>query len=176
MTRTIWLYGGISGGVIIGSMIARMNLGTDGLLADSEWLGYLTMIVALSVIFLAVKRYRDQELGGVIRFGTAFMLGLGIAAVASLAYVIIWEVYLSATDYAFMRDYTQSILEARMAEGLSDAAMQVEIDSMNKLEAQYANPLYRLPITFLEIFPVGLLVALGAAGVLRNSKVLPAHG
>ena len=60
MTRTIWLYGGISGGVIIGSMIARMNLGTDGLLADSEWLGYLTMIVALSVIFLAVKPYRDQ--------------------------------------------------------------------------------------------------------------------
>ena len=40
------------------------------------------MIVALSVIFLGVKRYRDQELGGVIRFGTAFMLGLGIAAVA----------------------------------------------------------------------------------------------
>ena len=174
MKGTIWLYGGISGAVIIGSMIVTMNLA--GALADAEWLGYLTMIVALSVIFLAVKRYRDQELGGVIRFGTAFMLGLGIAAVASLAYVILWEVYLSVTDYAFMRDYTQSILEARMAEGLSDAAMQVEIDSMNKLEAQYANPLYRLPITFLEIFPVGLLVALGAAGVLRNSKVLPAHG
>ncbi len=48
------------------------------------------------VIFLGVKRYRDQELGGVIRFGTAFMLGLGIAVVASLAYVLLWEVYLSA--------------------------------------------------------------------------------
>ncbi len=173
MKSTIWLYGSISGAVIIGSIIMTMNVTA---LADSEWLGYLTMIVALSVIFLAVKRYRDRELGGVIRFGTAFMLGLGIAAVASLAYVIIWEVYLSATDYAFMQDYTRSILEARMAEGLSDTAMQVEIDSMNKLEAQYANPLFRLPMTFLEIFPVGLVVALGAAGVLRNSKVLPAHG
>ena len=141
MKSTIWLYGGISGAVIIGSMIVTMNLA--GPLADAEWLGYLTMIVALSV---------------------------------SLAYVILWEVYLSATDYAFMRDYTQSILEARMAEGLSDAAMQVEIDSMNKLEARYANPLFRLPMTFLEIFPVGLVVALGAAAVLRNSKVLPAHG
>ena len=173
MKSTIWLYGSISGAVIIGSMIVTMNLA--GALADMEWLGYLTMIVALSVIFLAVKRYRDQELGGVIRFGTAFMLGLGIAAVASLAYVILWELYLSATDYAFMRDYTQSILEAHMAEGLSDAAMQVEIDSMNKLEARYANPLFRLPMAFLEIFPVGLVVALGAAAVLRNSKVLPDH-
>ncbi len=97
MKRTIWLYGSISGAVIIGSMIVTMNVAA---LADSEWLGYLTMIVALSVIFLAVKRYRDQELGGVIRFGTAFMLGLGIAAVASLAYVLLWEVYLSETDYA----------------------------------------------------------------------------
>ncbi len=169
MKRTIWMYGSISGAVIIGTMIVTMNL-----LGDSEWLGYLTMIVALSVIFLAVKRYRDQELGGVIRFGTALMLGLGIAAVASVAYVILWEVYLSATDYAFMRDYTQSILEAHQAEGLSGPALQVEIDSMNELEAQYANPLFRLPITFLEIFPVGLIVALGAAAVLRNSKVLPA--
>ena len=40
---------------------------------------------------------------------------------------------------------------------------------------QYANPLYRLPMTFLEIFPVGLVMALGAP-VLRNSKALPAHG
>ena len=174
MKSTIWLYGGISGAVIIGSMIVTMNLA--GPLADAEWLGYLTMIVALSVIFLAVKRYRYQELGGVIRFGTAFMLGLGIAAVASLVYVILWEVYLSATDYAFIKDYTQSILAAREAEGLSGTALQVVIDSMNELEAQYANPLFRLPMTFLEIFPVGLVVALGAAAVLRNSKVLPAHG
>ena len=101
---------------------------------------------------------------------------LGIAAVASLAYVILWEVYLSATDYAFIKDYTQSILAAHEAEGLSGPALQVAIDSMNKLEAQYANPLFRLPMTFLEIFPVGLVVALGAAAVLRNSKVLPAHG
>jgi len=172
MKRTIWLYGSISGAVIIGSMIVTMNLAAT---ADSEWLGYLTMIVALSVIFLGVKRYRDQELGGVIRFGTAFMLGLGVAAVASLAYVILWEVYLSVTDYAFISEYTQSILAAREAEGLSGPALQVEIDSMNELKAQYANPLFRLPMTFLEIFPVGLVVALGAAAVLRNSKVLPAH-
>ena len=45
MKSTIWLYGGISGAVIIGSMIVTMNLA--GPLADADWLGYLTMIVAL---------------------------------------------------------------------------------------------------------------------------------
>ncbi len=173
MKRTILLYGSISGAVIIGTMIVTMNLAAT--VAESEWLGYLTMIVALSVIFLGVKRYRDQQLGGVIRFGTAFVLGLGIAVVASLAYVIVWEAYLFATDYAYIRDYTQSILGALEAQGLVGAALQAEVDSMNELKTQYANPLFRLRITFLEIFPVGLAVALAAAAVLRNSKVLPAH-
>ena len=35
--------------------------------------------------------------------------------------------------------------------------------------------LFRLPQPFLEIFSVGLVVALVAAAVLRNSKVLPAQ-
>jgi hypothetical protein len=40
----------------------------------------------------------------------------------------------------------------------------------------YSNPLYRLPITFVEMFPVGVLISLISAAVLRNSRVLPARG
>ena len=39
----------------------------------------------------------------------------------------------------------------------------------------YANPLYRLPITFIEIFPVGVLITFVSAAVLRNSRILPAR-
>jgi hypothetical protein len=37
-----------------------------------------------------------------------------------------------------------------------------------QFRAQYSNPLYRLPVTFLEVFPAGLLVSLGSAAMLRN--------
>jgi len=37
------------------------------------------------------------------------------------------------------------------------------------------NPLFRLPMTFVEIFPVGLLIALVSAGLLRNPRFLPAR-
>ena len=47
---------------------------------------------------------------------------------------------------------------------------------MERLREQYANPVFRLPITFLEIFPVGLLITLVSAGLLRNSELLPAVG
>ena len=54
-------------------------------------IGYLTMLVGLSLVFGAIKRHRDAELGGVIRFWPAFGLGLGVSFVASLCYVLAWE-------------------------------------------------------------------------------------
>src|SRR3546814_12654255 len=36
--------------------------------------------------------------------------------------------------------------------------------------------MFRLPMTFVEIFPVGVLVSLVSAAVLRNPRVLPARG
>ncbi len=46
---------------------------------------------------------------------------------------------------------------------------------METFKAQYANPLFRLPMTFIEIFPVGVLVSLISAAILRNPRVLPAR-
>jgi|GEM_PF-7094360 len=44
------------------------------------------------------------------------------------------------------------------------------------MKESYANPLLRVSITFLEIFPVGLLVSLIAAAVLRNSRGATGRG
>ena len=176
MKRVILPYGALAGVIVIGTMIIGLSIAGESHAAGAQWLGYLVMIVALSLIFLGIKRYRDHELGGVIRFRTAVLLGLGITLVASVIYVAVWEVYLSMTDYAFMNDYAQSMIEAKEAEGVAGAALQAEIESMDKLKEQYANPMFRLPMTFLEIFPVGLLITLVSAGLLRNSSLLPANG
>jgi hypothetical protein len=50
--------------------------------------------------------------------------------------------------------------------------MRAEMDAFR---VQYANPLFRLPMTFAEIFPVGVLVSLISAAILRNPRVLPAR-
>ena len=42
-------------------------------------------------------------------------------------------------------------------------------------QKSYANPLHRFPQTFLEMFPVGVLISLISAGLLRNSRLLPAR-
>ncbi len=175
MGRIILVYGVIAGAIVIGSIVLGLAIaGEGGTHHSQEWLGYLVMLIALSMIFVGIKRYRDRYLGGVIRFGTATLVGLGIAAVAGVIYVAVWEAYLAMTDYAFIERYTEGVIAAREAEGLSGAELRTLIEEMETMRRQYANPLFRLPMTFLEIFPVGLLITLISAAVLRNSKTLPA--
>src|SRR6478735_6086120 len=102
--RYALIYGAIGGAIAIGAIIASITVETLNHL-QSEWFGYLVMFAALSLMFVGVKRYRDIECGGVIGFGRAFALGLGIAVVAGVVYVIGWEAYLATTDGNFMERY-----------------------------------------------------------------------
>lgn len=175
MARRMLIYGALSGAAVIGtSLLALSVFGSEHI--ATEWFGYLVMLMALSLIFVGIKRHRDDELGGVIRFGTAFGLGLGITVVASVIYVTAWEVNLAMNDDDFIEGYTASVIADLEAGGVQGEALQAEIEEMERLRERYSHPLFRLPITFMEIFPVGLLITLASAGLLRNPEVMPAHG
>lgn len=176
MLRKSLIYGGLAGGLNVVIVLLALTVFGSEHLGGSELFGYLVMLLALSMIFVGIKRYRDRELGGVIRFGTAVTLGLGISLVASLIYVAVWEANVAMTGDDFAESYANAVIAQREAEGVSDEDLQAELDEMAVWRERYANPLYRIPITFTEIFPVGLLVTLASAGLLRNPDVLPAHG
>ena len=177
MRKTILMYGVISGVVVVGSMIFSIAIGMEDK-ADSaanlQYIGYLIMLVALSVIFVGIKRYRDQELGGVITFGTAALIGLGITVVAGIMYVTVWEIYLAMTNYEFIDEYIASMIATEKANGVSGVKMDTLVEATEAMRESYGNPFYRIPLTFMEIFPVGLVIALISSAVLRKSEVLPA--
>lgn len=175
MLRYSLIFGGIIGAIVITFMsIVLVTMGTDSLFS-SEAAGYAIMLVVLSLVFVGVKRYRDMEQGGVITFLQGTSVGLGIAAVAGVIYAIGWEITLMATDYAFIDEYGQSLIDGVKAEGLRAAEEAAKIAEIEASMEMYRNPLFRLPITFVEIFPVGLIVALISAFILKNAKVLPAR-
>jgi len=167
------VYGGIAGAIAISVLGASLAFELPNH-NHSMVYGYLVMLTALSLIFVGVKRYRDVECGGVIRFGRAFGVGLGMAAVAGLIYVVGWEIYENATGWRFMPEYTGSILDGMRAEGATPAAIAAAEAEMRGFGEMYANPLMRIPMIFIEIFPVGLIVSLVSAAILRNPRVLPA--
>ncbi len=173
MLRKILSVGTVSG-LIVGLPLFGITVAMNGhTLKYGVVLGYLTMLIALSLVFVAIKRRRDLDLGGVIRFWPAFGLGLAISAVASVFYVVAWEAALAVTGMDFAGDYANVLIAQQQAKGVSGEALAEFVAGMETFKTQYANPLYRVPMTLAEILPVGLLVSLVSAGLLRNSGFMP---
>lgn len=174
MLRIGLVFGLISGLIIIASITLSLVFSGDEVSPAMEWLGYLIMLVALSAVFFGIKRHRDIHHGGVVSFWTGLKTGLLINLVATIAYVVVWEIYLGVSGTTFIDAYTAGLLEQKAASGASEAELAKMATDLEAMKAQYANPLFRIPVTFLEIFPVGLVVALISAAILRNPRVLPA--
>ena len=173
MLRKIGIYGAIAG-LIVGVTLSSVTVGMKNhqALSYGMLIGYLTMLIGLSAVFVALKRHRDIDLGGVIRFWPAFGLGLGISVVASVIYVVSWETTIAITHMDFGTSYANLLIEQQKAKGVTGEALAKFTADMEQFKIQYANPFYRLPMTFAEIFPVGVLVSLVSAGLLRNRRFL----
>ena len=176
MLRTILKYGAIAGVVVGGFMFATfLGFGGEPPMDYAMLIGYATMLVALSAVFVGIKRHRDVDRGGVIGFWPALGVGLGISFVAGVFYVVAWEGVQAVMQMDFATSYGNAMVEqarARGADAADIARMQAEMDAF---KVQYANPLFRLPMTFAEIFPVGVLVSLVSAALLRNPRFLAAR-
>jgi hypothetical protein len=130
--------------------------------------GYVTMILSLLMVFFGIKSYRDQHLGGSITFGQGFKVGIMITLVASLFYVVGWEIYSALYMPNFMADYSAKMIEEMKAEGASAAEIASQMAEMETWKEYYKNPLIRYAMVFMEIFPVGLLVTLISAAILKK--------
>lgn len=170
MKRIILVYGVIAGAIVAAGMGLAMAFELHSLVV-----GYLTMLIALSMVFVGIKRFRDEHLGGVIAFGKALLVGLGISAIAATIYALGWEGYLYSTDYTFMTDYSQSMIDQARADGASAteiAAMQSEMQGFAEM---YESPPLRFMLTVSEIAPVALLVTLVSAALLSRRGFMPAR-
>ncbi len=173
MGRIILVYGVIAGVTVALLMRIAMMLfpegGTGGMVA-----GFSSMIAALTFVFIGVKRYRDANLGGVIRFGKALAAGFGIAAIATVLYVAAWELYLYFTGYTFMDEYIRIALEQAQKAGKSATEIAALAKEMQGFKDLYANPISRWAVTAMEISPVAILMPIISAMLLRKSSFMPA--
>lgn len=179
MIRRIFTYGLIAallvGGVMIGGSMSWAYSGepppSNGMIV-----GYLTQLVALTLVFLGVKAHRDKALGGVIKFFPALGMGLAISAVATLGWIVAWEIILATSNLDFGAMMKEQMVAQAQAKGASDAEIQKAIADADSFAAMYANPPIRWSISFIEMFPAGVLVSLASAALLRNRRFLPARG
>lgn len=168
------VYGGLAGLIIVGISLAAYGTGLVGH-STSPLFGYTVMLLALTMIFVGVKRYRDVELGGVIGFGRALAVALGIGLVASIIYAAAFEIYVAVTGFDFVAWFAEARQQELAASGASPAAIQAELAQIRAFGESYDTIPERVPFHFLEIGPVVLVIALISAALLRNPRLLPAR-
>jgi Protein of unknown function (DUF4199) len=174
MSQVIWKYGLLAGAILAALMFLTIPF-VDSIGDLGVVLGYTTMVLGFLMIFFGIRAWRDGAGGGMVTFGRAFVIGLAITAIGSCCYVGAWEV----VSRKFMPDFADKYSARIMAKARADGTPEAELAAMQrKMEAfakSYKNPWYRMSLTFLEPLPVGLVLSLVAAGMLRRRPGASTH-
>lgn len=175
MKRIIVTYGIISGIIVAVLMFLTMPLWDSGVVNFSNGMvvGYTTMVVALSLIFFAVRSYRDNFNGGAITFWKGVQIGLVITLIASVMYALAWEVCYNTVASDFIDNMNEYRLKELTQTGASPEKVEEMKTEMAEFGVMYRNPIIRFAFSMLEIFPVGLIITLISSGLLRKREFLP---
>lgn len=168
MKKTILTFGLISGVISSLLMIVTIPFADRIGLGHSYVLGYATIVLSLVVVFFGVRSYRDNVAQGQITFGKAFLVGLAITVISCLFYVATWEIIYFNFMPDFMDKYGAYVIHKLQASGATAAAIQQQTEQIDKLKVLYKNPFFNMAMTFIEPFPVGLVITLLSAAVLRK--------
>jgi len=130
--------------------------------------GFASMIIAFSLIFVAITQYKNKVNGGYITFGKAFQIGLFITLIGSTVYVATWLFYLYNFFPDFAVKYGEHYIQGLKAQGASAAIIAAKTVEMKDFVEDYKNPLVVIAYTYMEITWVGLVITLIASLILKK--------
>ncbi|MFN0140893.1 MAG: DUF4199 domain-containing protein [Pyrinomonadaceae bacterium] len=175
MTKIVLVFGLISGviaGLLMWLLMGFVNSGAINFDNGMIW-GYATMIIAFSLVFFGIKAYRDNN-GGRITFLKGLQAGLLITVISAVCYAVSWELYYPKVGDEFMQKYTTFYLDKMKKEGASDAEIETARVEGERFMEMYKNFFVRFGFSLIEILPVGVIVTLVSAGLLRRRELLSA--
>jgi hypothetical protein len=173
MKKNILIYGLISGILVSIFMLASVNYLShcEGNVDydTSMLIGFASMLIAFSLVYVGIRNYRDKYNGGVISFGKAFKIGILMVLIASTIYVIAWLIDYFFFIPDFMDKYSANELAKLKASGASQLKIDEETKKMAKFASWYQNPFFNAMMTYIEILPVGLIVTLISSLILKKT-------
>ena len=168
MKKTVLTFGLIAGAIMAVMMFSTLpfvdKIGFD----KGEIVGYTTMIVAFMLVFFGIRSYRENVSGGQLTFGRAFAVGILITVVACVCYVVAWEIIYFNFMPDFLDKYASYAVEKVRASGATQQVIDAKLEEMRNFKAMYDNPFINAAITFVEPLPIGLIVTLISAAILRK--------
>jgi hypothetical protein len=169
MKKTVLTFGLIAGlimSVLMDSSVllaAKIGSGHSSLV-----LGYTILVASFLLVYFGIRSYRDNTLGGQISFGRAFACGILITLITTVCYVATWEVLYFNFIPHFMDSYFAAQIHKVQSSGLDPAVTAAKVAAIQRSQQLYQNPVVNMAYTFMEPLPVGLVITLISAAILRR--------
>lgn len=173
MKKTVLVFGLISGAIAAAMMLITVPLEDKVSWEQGAILGYTTIVLSALLIFFGVRSYRENVAGGHLTFGRGFAVGILIALISSACYVGTWELIYYKLMPDFADRYAAHMVERVQASGASLQKVEEAGRKAKEFKEAYANPVTNVAFTFMEVFPVGLVITLASAGILRKRARAP---
>lgn len=168
MRKTILTFGLISGAISSLMMIATVVFGDRIGFDRGAVIGYTSIVLSFLMVFFGIRSYRDNIGDGQITFLQAFAVGISITLISCICYVLTWEVIYYNFLPGFWDKYGAHLVEKLRASGASSATVEAKLQQITKYKELYKNPLVNAALTFIEPFPIGLVITLISALFLRR--------
>lgn len=164
MKKIVWIFGLIIGAILTVNMVAMVQMIYRGVpLKGNDLAGYTALVVIFSLIYVGVRNYRNKQPGQQLTFGKAFKTGALIACIGSTAYVAAWLFYY----YLFVPDFMEVYASCTLRQ-CAPADLAATTRQMANFREMYKNPLFVILITYAEVLPIGLAVALVSGLILKK--------
>ena len=169
MKKIVIVFGLISGVISSGLMFMLLPFVRSGAIDNDTGtiIGYTTIVLSFVLVFFGIRSYRENA-GGVITFGRATAVGLLITLISCVIYVVSWEIIFFKLMPDFGEKYAAREIQKMRTNGAPEAAIAAKTKEMEEMNAMLKNPLTNAALTFLEPFPVGLIMTLVSAAILRK--------
>ena len=168
MKKTVLTFGLISGVMISVLMDSSLLISDKIGSGHSMVLGYTIMVASFLLVYFGIRSYRDNNLDGQISLGRGFACGILITLITTVCYVATWEVIYFNFMPHFMDGYFAAQIHKVQSSGLDPATVAAKVAEIQHSQQLYQNPFVNMAYTFIEPLPVGLIITLISAAILRR--------
>ena len=168
MKRVVLVYGFISGAIAGALMLLTLPF-MDKLEGSAGYVvGYTGIVLSGLLIFFGIRSYRENVGGGTMTFGKGFQVGILIALISSACYAATWQLIYFKLQPDFCDRHFGAEVQRLKDSGASAEVVAEKEQQVETFKKLMANPVTNVAMTFIEPFPVELLISLISAAILRK--------
>jgi len=167
MKNTVLAFGLLSGALAVAMMLATLPFIRSMELGTSDLIGYSSIAISALVLFFGIRSHRERA-GGQLTFGRGLGVGILITLISSACYMAAFQVVYFKAMPDFGEKFSACMVERARAGGATEREIDETAATAAALKRLYDRPATNAALTFATTFPVGLVMSVFAAAVLRR--------